>query len=130
MIQKFKQLFGIGYEMTEQEGLIYYIVENLCYSESTDIKTAPLSRHYFLVNKELEYWVRIYDDSITLTNHKFTFSFRGDINFHSKLIKMVEQIMEYQRNQFEGEVFQNEMSLLEEIKNKVINNETPELSPI
>lgn len=124
MIKKFKQLFGIDYQMTEQEALIYDIIENLCYATDSEIKMAPLTRRYFIVNKRLEYWVRVYEDAITITNHKFTFAFRGDTYFHPKLIKMIENIIEWQRDQFEQTVFQNEMNLLEEIRTNVVKNET------
>lgn len=119
MFDGIKELMGIGYEMSEQELLVFNVISTLCGKEETDIKMAPLSHRYYIVNKKLQYWVRIYDESITITNHKFTYSFRGSYNFHKEVVKMLEQVIEYHRDKFEEEVFNNEMNLLDEIYSNI-----------
>jgi len=68
-----------------------------------------------LVNKRLEYWVKIGDDGITITNHRFTYSNMSPQQFQTIVIKAVENAIEKSRNEFEAAVFQNEVELLENI---------------
>ncbi len=76
---------------------------------------APLSGRYYIINKRLEYWVRLWDDGITITNHKFTFSNTSLQSFQAIVIKIVEKAIEKSRDEFETAVFQNEVELLENI---------------
>jgi hypothetical protein len=104
------------YKMNEKEQLIYDIVEGLCSQEDTDVKMAPLSGRYYLVNKRLEYWVKIWEDGITITNHKFSLTNGALQAYQAMLIKLVEKTIETHRNEFESTVFKNEVELLENIK--------------
>ena len=74
MIDWLKDKLIPKYKPNPKEQLILDIVTNLCEQSDTDIKMAPISGRYFLVNKRLEYWVRVWGDGITITNHKFTFT--------------------------------------------------------
>jgi hypothetical protein len=76
---------------------------------------APISGRYYLVNKRLEYWIRLYDNGITITNHKFTFSYGAPQAYQDMLIKCVTEAIEKSRDEFELAVFQNEVELLENI---------------
>jgi hypothetical protein len=76
---------------------------------------APLSGRYYILNKKLEYWVRIFDNGITITNHKFTFSYTGIPKFHDIVIRVVEKAIEKSRDEFEEAIFQNEVELLKNI---------------
>jgi hypothetical protein len=69
----------------------------------------------------LEYWVRIFDNGITITNHKFTFSYTGIPKFHNIVIEIVEKAIEKSRDEFETDIFKNELELLENI---VVNIKT------
>ena len=71
--EKLSVHLGTKYKPNEKEKLILDVVNNLCEHPDTDILMAPLSSRYYLINKKLEYWVRVYDNGITITNHKFTF---------------------------------------------------------
>ncbi len=103
------------YKPNSKEKLILDIVNNLCEQPDTEIKMAPISGRYYLVNKRLEYWVRIWEDGITITNHKFTFTNSALQSFQAKVINIVEASIEKSRDEFEQAVFQNEVELLENI---------------
>ena len=90
MITWLKEKLNPTYKFNEKEQLIMDIVINLCEQHDTDIKMAPISGRYFLVNKRLEYWVKIGDDGITITNHRFTYSNMSPQQFQTIVIKAVE----------------------------------------
>jgi hypothetical protein len=107
------------YKPNQKEQLILDIVNNLCEQSDTDILMAPLSGRYYIINKRLEYWVRLWDDGITITNHKFTFSNTALQSFQAIVIKIVENAIEKSRDEFETAVFQNEVELLENIVSNI-----------
>jgi len=121
MINWLKEKLNPKYKFNEKEQLILDIVTNLCEQSDTDIKMAPISGRYFLVNKRLEYWLRIGDDGITITNHKFTYSNVSPQEFQNIVIKVVENSIEKNRDEFETAVFQNEVELLENIIGNIKN---------
>lgn len=103
------------HKLSEKEQLIVNIVNELFSHKDTDIKAAPLTGRYFIVNKTLEYWVRISEFEITITNHKFTFNYSGIPAFHNMLAEVVLNHLENARDEFEKAVFENEIDLLENI---------------
>ena len=115
VVRTIKEKLNPKYKFNEKEQLILDIVTNLCKQSDTEIKMAPISGRYFLVNKRLEYWLRIGDDGITITNHKFTYSNMSPQRFQTIVIEVVEHAIEESRNEFEIAVFQNEVELLENI---------------
>jgi hypothetical protein len=121
MIDWLKDKLIPKYKPNPKEQLILDIVTNLCEQSDTDIKMAPISGRYFLVNKRLEYWVRVWEDGITITNHKFTFTNSALQSFQSKVINIVEKAIEKSRDEFEEAVFQNEVDLLENIISNIKN---------
>jgi len=121
MIDWLKNKMFPPYKPNQKEQLILDIVNNLCEQSDTDILMAPLSGRYYIINKRLEYWVRLWDDGITITNHKFTFSNTALQSFQAIIIKIVENAIEKSRDEFETAVFQNEVELLENI---VVNIKT------
>jgi hypothetical protein len=115
MINWLKNKLIPPYKPNQKEQLILDIVNNLCEQSDTDILMAPLSGRYYIINKRLEYWVRLWDDGITITNHKFTFSNTAVQSFQAVVIGIVESAIEKSRDEFETAVFQNEVELLENI---------------
>lgn len=112
------------YKPNEKEQLILDIVTNLCEQKDTDILMAPLSRRYYITNKRLHYWVRVYEDGVTITNHKFTFSNTSPQMFQDMIIRLVETAIEKSRDAFESAVFENEVKLLENIVENIKHNQT------
>jgi hypothetical protein len=107
------------YKPNEKEKLILDVVNNLCQHVDTEILMAPVSGRYYLINKKLEYWIRIYDNGITITNHKFTFSNTSPQMFQDMIIELVVNAIEKSRDEFEAAVFQNELELLENISTSI-----------
>jgi hypothetical protein len=107
------------YKPNEKEKLILEVVSNLCQHSDTDILMAPLSGRYYLINKKLEYWVRVYDNGITITNHKFTFSNTSPQMFQDMIVELIVHAIEKSRDEFETAVFQNELELLENIATSI-----------
>jgi hypothetical protein len=121
MINWLKEKLIPKYKPNPKEQLILDIVTNLCEQSDTDIKMAPISGRYYLVNKRLEYWVRLWEDGITITNHKFTFTNTSLQSFQAIVIGVVESAIEKSRDEFEQAVFQNEVELLENIISNIKN---------
>ena len=119
MLNKIKEIINPKYKPNQKEKLIIDIIQNMCDQSDTDIRMAPITGRYYIVNKRLEYWVKVYDDGISITNHKFTFTNHASQLFQSVLIKIIQKTMENHRNEFESTVFQNEMELLENIFNNI-----------
>lgn len=121
MLNWLKEKIAPSYKPNQKERLILEVVENMCKNSDTDIKMAPLSGRYYLVNKRLEYWVKVYDNGITITNHKFTFSHYGIQAFQDIIVRKVEAAIEKSRDEFEEAIFQNEVELLENIVDNIKN---------
>jgi hypothetical protein len=115
MLNWIKEKLSPSYKLNDKETLILDIVSNMCEQADTDILMAPLSGRYYIVNKRLEYWIRVFDDGVTITNHKFTFSNTSPQGFQALVINVVEAAIEKSRDEFEDAVFQNEVELLENI---------------
>ena len=107
--------------LNKKEQLIVDIITQLCEDEDTDIKVAPITGRYFLINKKMEYWVRINEFEVSITNHRFTLNYIGTPNYHSKLVEVVRGAVEKARDIFEKTVFENEVELLENIKFSLTN---------
>jgi len=119
-MQSFKQLISPEYVKNEKEQLLEEILNLLLFSYSdTECITAPVSGVYYISNSKLGYWMKVWDEGVTLTNHKFSYSHAGNLKFQKMLIETIHQFMENDRAQFEQTVFQNEIELLKQIKEKV-----------
>lgn len=121
MLNKIKEIINPKHKPSQKEKLIIDIIQNLCDQSDTDIRMAPITGRYYIVNKRLEYWVRVHDDGISITNHKFTFSNNASQIFQSILIKIIQNTMERHRNEFETTVFQNEIELLQNISKNIVS---------
>ena len=115
MIQWLQDKLIPKYKLNKTEELIVSIIKSLLEQEDTDIKMAPISSRYYIVNKRLEYWVRVNEYGISITNHKFSYTNVSVVQFRDMISKMIESAMEANRNEFEKAVFKNEVELLESI---------------
>ena len=115
MIQWLQDKLIPKYKLNKTEELIVSIIKSLLEQEDTDIKMAPISSRYYIVNKRLEYWIRVNDYGISITNHKFSYTNISVVQFRDMISKMIESAMEANRNEFEKAVFKNEVELLESI---------------
>ena len=115
MLNLIKNKIFPPYKMNEKEKLTYEVIKMLCDQRDTEIKVAPLTGRYFLINKRLSYWAKVEDFSVSITNHKFTLTNTITSEYQKTLSKMVGEYVEADRNEFEQTVFQNEVELLENI---------------
>lgn len=115
MLKALKQKIWPPYKMNEKETLTYDVIKMLCEQPDTDLKIAPLTGRYFMVNKRLSYWAKVEDFSVSITNHKFTLTNTINSEYQKKLVEMVNMFIEADRNEFEETIFQNEVELLENI---------------
>jgi hypothetical protein len=115
MIQWLQDKLIPKYKLSKAEELIITIIKNLLEQEDTEIKMAPISGRYYIVNKRLEYWVKVNEHAISVTNHKFNYTNVSAVQFRDMVIKMIESAMETDRTEFEAAVFKNEIELLEAI---------------
>jgi len=115
MLKALKQKIWPPYKMNEKEKLTYDVIKMLCEQSDTDLKIAPLTGRYFMVNKRLSYWAKVEDFSVSITNHKFTLTNTINSEYQRIVVEMVNQFVEADRNEFEETIFQNEVELLENI---------------
>lgn len=122
MLKALKQKIWPPYKMNEKETLTYDVIKMLCEQPDTDLKIAPLTGRYFMVNKRLSYWAKVEDFSVSITNHKFTLTNTINSEYQKKLVEMVNMFIEADRNEFEETIFQNEVELLENILSNIKTN--------
>ena len=115
MLKALKQKIWPPYKMNEKETLTYDVIKMLCEQSDTDLKIAPLTGRYFMVNKRLSYWAKVEDFSVSINKNKFTLTNTINSEYKKKLVEMVNMFIEADRNEFEETVFQNEVELLENI---------------
>lgn len=120
LIQTIKNFIWPPVQMNEKEQLINDIFELLLNHPQTECITAPISAIYYISNEKLQYWVKVWDEGVTLTNHKFSFTHdTRNHRFQREIIGMVQDFMEKDRAEFEKTVFQNEVDMLKEIKQNI-----------
>lgn len=119
MLNLIKDKIFPPYKMNEKEKLTYEVIKMLCDQRDTEIKVAPLTGRYFLINKRLSYWAKVEDFSVSITNHKFTLTNTITSEYQKSLSKMVGEYVEADRNEFEQTIFQNEVELLENILSNI-----------
>ena len=116
----FKDRIMPKYILNQKEELILSITKHLCEQPDTEITMAPITGRHYIVNKRLEYWMKVSEDAITITNHKFTYSNTSPQTFQYMVIAIVQSTIEKHRTNFENNVFQNEVDLL----NNIVSNIT------
>ena len=122
MLKALKERIWPPYKMNDKEKLTYDVIKMLCEQSDTDLKIAPLTGRYFMVNKRLSYWAKVEDFSVSITNHKFTLTNTVNSEYQKILVEMVNQFIEADRNEFEETIFQNEVELLENILSNIKTN--------
>jgi len=118
-IEEISNLLFKKFKPNQQESLLIDVLKKLFEQTDTEYLTAPISGTYYITNKRLAYYVRVGDTSVTITNHKFTYVQQSSLAFNDYVIKIVREYMEKDREEFEKKVFQNEMNLLQNIKDSI-----------
>ena len=121
MLDWFTNKFIPKYKPNKKEEIVITIIKSLLEQNDTDIKMAPITDRYYILNKRLEYWVKVSADGISITNHKFTYTNASSMQFQDMVIEIVKTAIEALRNEFEATVFQNELDLLQSIVKNIKN---------
>ena len=121
MLEWLTNKFIPKYKPNKKEEIVITIVKSLLEQNDTDIKMAPITGRYYILNKRLEYWVKVSQDGISITNHKFTYTNASPMQFQNMVIEIVKTAIEAHRNKFEATVFQNELDLLQSIVKNIKN---------
>jgi hypothetical protein len=119
---KISDLFFNKFKPNQQEQLFVDVLKEIFEQSDTEFITAPISGKYYASNKRLGFYVKIADTAVTITNHKFTYVQQSSLAFNEFVIAVVREYMERDREEFEKKVFQNEMNLLNNIKESLKKN--------
>lgn len=105
-----------------EEQKIKEMIVSILKKENTKVNMAPLSKKYFIINKDIELNILVDGGAelVKTANHKFKYGwkFRGD--FINQMIDLVIEWIENDRAKIESDIFVNEINLLNEI-NGLIN---------
>ena len=119
LINQIKKFIWPAYQMSEKERLLYDILKMILRDDRTECITAPVSGIYYVSNERYQYWIRVWDEGCTITNHKFSYSHPGTHRFQRILIDILHEFMEKDRAAFETQIFTNEVELLKQIRENV-----------
>jgi hypothetical protein len=107
------------YPPTPKEIQLKFIISNLLQHPKTKLLMDPLREHYYIDNKELNYFVLITDSTIKITNHKFYYTNDISGRFSTSIQNIMKSAISEDRQRIEDEMFKNEAELLLEISKKV-----------
>lgn len=113
----FKKLFA--YKPTEQEQQFIDIVTDLLNHPNTVVRMSFYSRKYFLTNEKKHYHMMLQYPNIQVTNTKFSFCKSMHPKAFDKVIKLVHDYIEKDRQALEDQIFQNETKMLTEVRNNL-----------
>jgi hypothetical protein len=110
------------YKLSEKEQQIKDIIEQLLEHPDTVKLMDPITIHYYLDNRTLQYFVLVTDTFIKITNHKFYYTENFSSLFGRELEKVVKIAISRDRKRMEDEMFKNESNLLENIMDKILKS--------
>lgn len=110
------------YRPTAKEEQIQGILQKLLDHPETVKLMDPITNHYYLDNKSLEYFVLVTYDFVKITNHKFFYTENINGKFGSELEKTIRGAISKDRRRIEDEMFKNETDLLTKIDQKLTTN--------
>lgn len=110
----FKKLFA--YKPTEQETEFIEIVKDLLNHPDTVVRMSFYSRKYFLTNEKKHYHMMLQYPNIQVTNTKFSFCKSMHPKAFDKVIELVHNYIEKDRQALEDKIFQNENNMLREVR--------------
>lgn len=110
------------YRPTAKEEQIQGILQKLLDHPETVKLMDPITNHYYLDNKSLEYFVLVTYDFVKITNHKFFYTENINGKFGTELEKVIRGAISKDRRRIEDEMFKNETDLLTKIDQKLTTN--------
>ena len=110
------------YRPSQKEEQVKSIIEKLLAHPDTIKLMDPLTSHYYLDNKTLEYFMLVTYNFVKITNHKFYYTENISGKFGEDLEKTIKAAISKDRRRIEDEMFKNETDLLVKIDQKISSN--------
>jgi hypothetical protein len=103
--------------VTVEEQKIKDTIVSILKKENTKVSMAPLSKKYFITNKDIELNILVDGGAelIKTANHKFKYGWKFREAFINQMINLVIAWIEADRAIIESEIFVNEVNLLNDI---------------
>ena len=103
--------------VTVEEQKIKDTIVSILKKENTKVSMAPLSKKYFITNKDIELNILVDGGAelIKTANHKFKYGWKFRETFINQMINLVIAWIEADRAVIESEIFVNEVNLLNDI---------------
>jgi hypothetical protein len=103
--------------VTVEEQKIKDTIVSILKKENTKVSMAPLSKKYFITNKDIELNILVDGGAelIKTANHKFKYGWKFREAFINQMINLVIAWIEADRAVIESEIFVNEVNLLNDI---------------
>ena len=104
-----------------EEQKIKETIISILKKENTKVSMAPLSKKYFITNKDIELNILIDGaaELVKTANHKFKYGWKFREAFINQMINLVIAWIEADRAIIESEIFVNEVNLLNDISNLI-----------
>jgi hypothetical protein len=108
--------------VTIEEQKIKEMIVSILKKENTKVNMAPLSKKYFIINKDIELNILVDGGAelVKTANHKFKYGWKFREAFINQMINLVIEWIETDRALIEEEIFINEVNLLNDI-NSLVN---------
>ena len=103
--------------VTIEEQKIKEMIVSILKKENTKVSMAPLSKKYFIINKDIELNILVDGGAelVKTANHKFKYGWKFRGEFINQMINLVISWIEADRAVIESEIFINEINLLNDI---------------
>jgi len=100
-----------------EEQKIKEMIVSILKKENTKVNMAPLSKKYFIINKDIELNILVDGGAelVKTANHKFKYGWKFREAFINQMINLVIEWIEADRALIEEEIFINEVNLLNDI---------------
>lgn len=104
-----------------EEQKIKDMIVSILKKENTKVNMAPLSKKYFIINKDIELNILVDGGAelVKTANHKFKYGWKFREAFINQMINLVIEWIEADRAVIESEIFVNEVNLLNDISNLI-----------
>jgi hypothetical protein len=117
---RLKERFDPTPQPNEEELFCVEICKKLIPSQESKLTNAPLSHKRYIKNDEKDMFVVIYDRSISLINHIYSYNvFIENDKLYGEILQMFDNELEKRRLELENEIKSNIKHSLRSILNKV-----------
>ena len=103
------------HKLTSQEQQFVDIVQSLLSHPKTVLKMTPLSDKYFIINEQKHYHILLKELGIQVTNTKFSIAKRIHPQVYNKIINIIHEYIERDRQIDEDRIFNSEVKMLDSV---------------